>query len=238
MSFERESDMYAPLKRHFESLGYAVQGEVKGCDLCACKDDDTIIVELKKSLNIRLLCQGTQRQKLSDLVYLAVPYPASFSNKGVWKDTIHLLRRLELGLIFIRPSGVVSVMSHPAPFDRSRSVKASSAKRVNLFKELEGRSLDANVGGSTGKKLFTAYREVVLKVAILTEQCGVVDSSMGSKLGLTTQKMSSILRNDHYGWFYKVDRRNYTLSQAGKSALVEYERFVEILKDGVPSEEV
>lgn len=44
----KESDLYQPIKEYLDSLGYDTKGEVKDCDITAIKDDELIVVELKK----------------------------------------------------------------------------------------------------------------------------------------------------------------------------------------------
>ncbi|MED0668610.1 hypothetical protein P4T04_20205, partial [Bacillus badius] len=96
-----EVDLYEPLVKYFTKLGYEVKGEVKHCDLTAVKDDELIIVEMKRHLSVELLVQATKRQRLTELVYIAVPKPkfSLFSRK--WKDICHLVRRLECGLLLV-----------------------------------------------------------------------------------------------------------------------------------------
>ena len=70
-----ESDLYLPVKDYLEKHGYRVRGEVKNCDVVATKEDDLIVVELKTSVSMTLLVQATERQSISDSVYVAVPKP-------------------------------------------------------------------------------------------------------------------------------------------------------------------
>ena len=70
----RETTLYRPVKAFLEAQGYAVKGEVTGCDLVAIRGDEPpVIVELKTSFSLSLVFQGIVRQDLSDTVYLAVP---------------------------------------------------------------------------------------------------------------------------------------------------------------------
>ena len=97
-----ESDLAGPLYDYLAGAGYVVRSEVKDCDIAAVKDGDLLIIELKKTLNLALVVQGVRRQRLTDIVYLAIPRP---SNKWKWwkesRGAQHLLRRLELGLILV-----------------------------------------------------------------------------------------------------------------------------------------
>jgi hypothetical protein len=38
-----ECDLYIPVKRYLESLGYSVKGEIGGCDLVGLRDDDRVL---------------------------------------------------------------------------------------------------------------------------------------------------------------------------------------------------
>lgn len=69
-----EVALYPPVKAFLQRQGYVVRGEVRGCDLVACRgDEEPVIVELKLRFTLSLLLQGVDRLALSPLVYLAVP---------------------------------------------------------------------------------------------------------------------------------------------------------------------
>jgi hypothetical protein len=233
----READLYPPVRDFLADQGYIVRGEVHHCDVAAVRPgtgeaEELVVVELKKGLTIELLVQGTKRQREADLVYLAIPRPARFWFNRKWRDLTHLLRRLELGLMLIDlaalavPSGEPSDSRHPAvevvldpiPFDRVRSQSARKKHRIGLLKEMKGRSRDSNAGGSTGVKLMTAYRERSLAIA----------SSLAAKPGQSPaelradpadKKTALILQNNVYGWFVRLDRGSYGLSETGTAAL-------------------
>ena len=67
MSDFKETDLYEPVKKLFEGMGFSVYSEVKDCDLMAVKEEKTIIAELKKSFNITLvqkrICRNTETEK-------------------------------------------------------------------------------------------------------------------------------------------------------------------------------
>ena len=92
----RETDLYPPVKAFLEAQGYAVKGEVDGCDLVAVRGDEPpVIVELKAGFSLPLVFQGIARQGLTDNVYLAVP---PFSGRTTRRrDALALCRRLGLG---------------------------------------------------------------------------------------------------------------------------------------------
>ncbi|MFT9599401.1 DUF2161 family putative PD-(D/E)XK-type phosphodiesterase, partial [Mesobacillus sp.] len=167
-----EADLYDPIRKHFSKQGYRVNGEVHDCDLTAVKDEELIIVELKLNLNIDLLLQATRRQRLTDLVYIAIPKPKRISRKR-WNDIIQLVRRLELGLIIVSLAGnrkKIEFKVHPEPYKRMTS--KNTRKKAALIKEIEGRSADYNIGGSNKTKIMTAYKENCIQIACYLEKLG------------------------------------------------------------------
>ena len=78
--FGREQDLYEPVKRFLEDLGYEVKGEVRGCDVVAVRRggadgeaEPPIVVELKLAFTLGFVLQGIDRLAVTDLVYLAAP---------------------------------------------------------------------------------------------------------------------------------------------------------------------
>ena len=69
----QETDLFLPLKHFYEKLGYSVEGEVKACDVLAKAGRDFLAIELKQDLNLKVILQAVNRQKLFDVVYIAVP---------------------------------------------------------------------------------------------------------------------------------------------------------------------
>ncbi|MCT4598850.1 MAG: DUF2161 family putative PD-(D/E)XK-type phosphodiesterase [Vallitalea sp.] len=224
----KETDLYQPIHNYFTDLGYEVKSEVKSFDVTAVKDDSLVIIELKKNLNMKLLIQGTKAQRITDMVYIAIPRPKkTFSRE--WKDKLYLIRRLELGLIFISFEGnkdLVQVICHPKAFDRNRSMKRSSKKKTGIIAEIEGRYGDYNVGGSNRKKIMTAYKENCIHIACCLKKYGNLSTRELRKIG-TGDKTTSILYNNYYNWFFKVSRGVYGLSEEGYKATEEHKELTQ-----------
>jgi hypothetical protein len=221
-----ETDLYRPLHDYLVEQGYTVRGEVKNCDIAAVKDGDIIVIELKRALNIPLLVQAVQRQKITDSVYVAVPRP---SNKRKWmggsKGVQDVLRRLEVGLIFVSPNGrkpKIDIVFHPLPFERRRRKSAHRA----VLQEIERRSADFNEGGSCRRKLVTAYRENAIQIACCLDVLGRSTPKKLRSLG-TGLKTLSILYRNVYSWFERVDKGTYALSAKGRTDLAQYPELVE-----------
>jgi hypothetical protein len=216
-----EIDLYEPIRKHFLKQGYRVNGEVHDCDLTALKDDELIIVELKLTLNIDLLLQATRRLRLTDMVYIAIPKPKRISRKR-WNDVIHLVKRLEIGLIVVTFAGnrkTIEFKVHPEPFNRKAS--KNRRKKAALIKEIEGRSADYNVGGSNKSKIMTAYKENCIQIACYLEKLGQMSPKALVALG-TGEKTPSILQKNYYKWFERVERGVYALSNQGQADLKDF----------------
>ncbi len=224
----KETDLYQPVCNYFIERGYKVNGEVKALDVTAVKDQELVVIELKKSLNLQLLVQGVKRQRLTDLVYLAVPCPRNLYSRA-WKDKVYLTRRLEFGLMVVAFTGedaLVRVVHHPKPFSREHSKRSSKRKRNDILKEAAGRINNYNVGGSSRTKLMTVYKENCLHIACCLQRFGSLSPKKLRLLG-TGKKTTSILYRNHYFWFNKVSRGLYQLSEKGREALHQYPDIVD-----------
>ncbi len=227
----RETDLYGPVRDYLAERGYRVRGEVDHCDLAATKDGDLIVVELKRQFGVDLLIQATQRQAIADSVYVALPRPPAWTAR--WRGIRRLLRRLELGLIFVSDNGRrqrVEVVFHPQPY---RQPKRRKARRA-VIDEMAARSADYNEGGSRGRKLMTAYRESAVRIAALLAEHGPLSPRRLRALG-TGDKTQSILYRNVYGWFERKDRGLYALSPQGRRALEDYPDLVCSFREAVSS---
>lgn len=217
-----EADLYPPVHDLLVRNGYTVRSEVNGCDITAIKGEELIIVELKRNFSTSLLVQATQRQRLSDSVYICIPRPSFGLRTRRGRQMCHLIRRLELGLIVVDPiAQSTHIPFHPVPFDRKRDPKG----RRSLLREIDGRSGEYNVGGSTGQPLVTAYREIAIMIASILRKDSPLSPKELRSRG-TGKKTQSILQNNHYGWFERVDRGLYALTETGRKALREYPKIV------------
>lgn len=223
-----EIDLYKPIQSFFTKEGYEVYGEVKDCDMTAVKDDDLIIIELKLTLNVDLLIQATNRQRLTDHVYIAIPKPKYNLRSKRWKDLCHLVQRLELGLIIVNLTGSVKkteIIFHPTPFDRKKTIRQNKKKRVTLLKEINGRSKDYNVGGSNRTKIMTAYKENCIQIAAYLQKFGPLSPKALIEMG-TGPKTSSILTKNFYKWFERISRGTYVISEKGKQEINQFPELV------------
>lgn len=216
----RETGLSEPIAAYFRALGYTVRAEVKHCDLVAVRDEEIVAVELKRVLNITVLAQAARRQQIADKVYIAVVRPRSFGRTARWRGVLHLLRRLELGLLFVNFTTsfpYVEPVRHPEPSSLRRKGKSRQA----LKQEAENRSLDLNIGGSSGRKLMTSYRENALRVTFLLARHGPMSAKRLRELGATSKTWSTLYRNV-YGWFVCRERGLYDLTDVGRAELTRH----------------
>lgn len=226
----KETDLYLPVKELFENLGYDVQAEVEEIDVLATKEDDFIVIELKKELNLKLIVQGAQRQKMSQIVYVAVPKPSyKVRSSSIFIDKVYLLKRLGIGLVFVnfKETGTIaSIEEDPSIFDIKKSQSLNKKTRERALKEKSLRSGDYNIGGQRGKKI-TAYRENALHIVGLLSQENIM--KVADIRAVAGSKTASILQQDYYGWFERVQRGHYQLSYRGQEAVHLYDYIIEKL---------
>lgn len=225
----KEMDMYEPLKVYLEQEGYRVRGEVKDADIVAINGDEMIIVEMKTSFNLKLVYQLIERQRLTDNVYAAVAVDYKTRRNKAFYNMQKLLKRLSVGLIVVhkkRDGLTVEKLFDPEFFRYNRS----HIKEKQIRYEFQERVTDHNTGGVTREKLVTAYRQKALKIAYLLECEGSLSvKEIRTQTGI--EKASSILQKNHYGWFVRIKRGTYELSDCALSEMRAFESAYEELKN-------
>lgn len=226
----RETDLYAPVKQYLEENGYEVKAEVVNCDITATRGEELIVIELKRSANVQLLIQATDRQRITDSVYAAIP--AARHTGSHWRGVQRLMRMLELGLLVVdfelTPPRVTRLFD-PLPYARRKR----GERRRAVIREIAERTGDYNVAGSSGRKLTTAYRENAVFVACCLQRMGPASPRQLRAWG-TGPKTLGILSNNYYGWFQRVDRGIYELTDAGAKELADYSRLVSQFRTLLP----
>ncbi len=212
---DREQDLYPPVKSLLERQGYTVKGEVGAADVVAMRHgEEPVIVELKLRFSLALFHQAIARLKVTDQVYIAVCKPKGRTARRALRDNLAMCRRLGLGLITVRPDGKAEVHCDPGPY-APRKIKAKAARLLREFDRLEG---DPNAGGATRHGIVTAYRQDALKCAAhLAEHGATKGADVADATGVPGA--TRLMRDNHYGWFDKVEKGVYALSDAGSEGL-------------------
>lgn len=218
----RESDLYPPVKAFLEAQGYEVKGEIGGCDAVGTRGaEPPVIVELKLQFNLALLLQGVDRLSLTDRVYLAVPRPRGRRAPGVsayHRDVRKLCRRLGLGLMTVETSpACIEVLLDPEPYRPRKKMK----RLGRLLGEHARRVGDPTRGGVTRTPIVTAYRQEALRCALLIRDGQRANLKALRETGVVPNA-SRILQRDVYGWFQRVQRATYALTER---AAVDIARF-------------
>lgn len=212
----KEADLYPALKAYLEGQGYEVKAEVGACDIMALRGDEpAVVVEMKLSFSLALVMQGVARQALFDDVYLAVPV-AEKGWKLRYKDIVGLCRRLGLGLLAVKPGQGVEAHLDPGPY----SPRKNTVRAGRLLREFERRVGDPNKGGTTGVKRMTAYRQDALR-CLVALRAGALKASAVAKVA-DVARAQVLMRDDHYGWFERVERGIYALTPLGLAAMVDH----------------
>ncbi|MEM9724024.1 MAG: DUF2161 family putative PD-(D/E)XK-type phosphodiesterase [Pseudomonadota bacterium] len=212
-----ETDLYPPLKAYLSAQGYDVKGEIGPADLVARRGDEPpLIIELKTGFTLSLFHQAIERQALSEAVYIAAPRGAGAAFAKALKRNLGLARRLGLGLITIRlADGFVEVHADPGPFRPRRS----PARRDRLLREFQRREGDPVRGGAArrGGPMMTAYRQDAMRCAGSLAASGPAKAAdVAATTGVSRAR--DIMADDHYGWFQRISRGVYALTDAGAAA--------------------
>lgn len=211
-----ETDLYKPVKTYLEKQGYEVKSEVGAADVVAIRaDNDPLIVELKNGFSLVLLHQAIARLALTDTVYVAVPRQTGRASWKALQANIKLCRRLGLGVMTVRLSdGFVEVHADPGPYTPRKSPRRQDA----LLREFQRRKGDPNIGGSTKKTIVTAYRQDATNCAMHIANSG---PAKGAEVAKATgvERATQIMRDNYYGWFHRVGRGVYDLTELGKGTV-------------------
>ncbi|MEM9788227.1 MAG: DUF2161 family putative PD-(D/E)XK-type phosphodiesterase [Pseudomonadota bacterium] len=212
----KEADLYPPIKAYLQGQGYEVKGEVGAADIVARRGEEApVIVELKLGFSLALFHQGIDRLAVTDHVYVAVP--AGGKDKAL-KANVKLARRVGLGVITVRlRDGHVEVLADPGPYAPRKS-KKKTARLLRAYDRLKG---DPNDGGATRHGIVTGYRQDALRCARFLAVHG---PSRGAtvKAWAEVPEATRIMAADHYGWFTRVARGVYDLTDAGRRGIADY----------------
>ncbi|HEV2678732.1 MAG TPA: DUF2161 family putative PD-(D/E)XK-type phosphodiesterase [Aliidongia sp.] len=213
-----ETALYRPIKRFLEAQGFVVKGEIGGCDIVALKEGEPpllVVTELKLAFTLELVLQGIDRTASCDEVWLAVR--ASPTGRGRERDgrVLKLCRMLGFGLLLVSPAGRVDPLVEPSAW----KPRANAKRRARLVREHRRRIGDPTEGGTAMRApIMTAYRQRALVCA------GVLALAPAAPKDLRPQvpDAAAILQTNAYGWFERIARGVYALTDAGRAALVRW----------------
>ena len=209
-----ETSLYLPVKDFLEEAGYTVKGEVGGCDLVGLSDNDppvVVICELKLSFNLELILQAVDRAAIPAEVWIAARVSARGKGREADRRYRDLCRRLGIGMLGISDAGDVSIIvGAVSPMPRT-----NPKRRSRLMREHQRRRGDPTAGGSTRMPIMTAYRQQALGCAVALASGPMRVREVRSNI----PDAGKILLSNVYGWFVRLDRGVYGLTEAGHEAL-------------------
>lgn len=209
-----ETKLYLPVKHFLEAAGYTVKGEIANCDIVGLSDGEppvVVVCELKLRFNLELVLQAVDRAAVCDETWLAACVSAKEKGRGSDRRFRDLCRRLGFGMLAVSDSGTVDVVVSPtAPLPRK-----NTRRRSRLVEEHRRRKGDPTVGGGSKAPIMTAYRQRALACA-----AALRDGHLRPRdLRTVAPDAARILLTNVYGWFERVDRGVYRLTDHGIEAL-------------------
>jgi hypothetical protein len=114
--------------------------------------------------------------------------------------------------------GLVEVHQDPGPYRPRKSVQ-QQGRLLRAFARLEG---DPNKGGATRHGLVTGYRQDAIKCATYLVNVGAEKGALVAK-ATGVKAATSIMRDNHYGWFVKVETGVYGLTDTGRKGLADWQ---------------
>ncbi len=227
-----EKDLFEPVKNYFVNLNYEVDGEVLNCDLVAVRNDEIVIVELKKTFNLKVVQQAIDRQEITDKVYIAIPMYKIFRDA---EKQIALCKRLGIGLIFV---DLTWSNKHFIALEPRMKINIVKYRKQWLLDEFNGRKVKNTTGGAVGIEHYTTYFQKNVELACILEkegQCSL--TTLRSKYNF---KKTNIVYQDFYRWFINVEKGVYALNENGfeeihseknKEIYSYYKQMVELKKE-------
>ena len=195
-----------------------MKGEIGGCDLVGLKGEDPAVVvigEMKLSFNLELVLQAVDRAAACEEVWLAARLSARGKGRESDARFRNLCRRLGFGMLGVTADGGVQIIVSPAaPMPRK-----NARRRSRLIEEHRRRVGDPMLGGGTRTPMMTAYRQQALACAASLKE----GPRRPRDLKVEIPWAPKILRHNVYGWFARVERGVYALTETGRNALAQWE---------------
>lgn len=241
-----ETALYLPVKRFLEARGFRVKGEIGGCDLVALPVEEPVLAdsppslklrrttgrrangeaaaenpvvvigELKQRFTLELLLQGVDRMAVGDEIWLAVRNSSKGKRRAAGRlndrRVLKLCRLLGFGLLAVSARGRVDILVEPTAY----KPRGNPRRRSRLLREHQRRQGDPAIGGGTRQPIMTAYRQQALAVAQ-----AILEATQAKPRDLKALAPDApkILLHNVYGWFARIERGVYELTDAGREAL-------------------
>lgn len=153
----KESDLFEPLKQFLsnEMNCEKVFAEVVDLDVVGKHGNVYIGIEMKTSLNFKVIEQAERRKHLVDYMFILVPKPKHYHAQLI----LDWLKHLEIGLIYFDEKAYRNKVSIYFWGKRQRS-----AKRFKIADYINEKLDVLNVGGVKGGESITPYKNTIDKI--------------------------------------------------------------------------
>ena len=99
---DKEMELHSPIENWLIGKGCQVKAEIRDIDLVGILDEEIVVaVELKKRLNLEVINQAVQRQKIADLTYIAVEHDYKAYQSKRFSLTVDTIKKLQIGLLSV-----------------------------------------------------------------------------------------------------------------------------------------
>jgi hypothetical protein len=220
-----EADLFEPVKIYFEDRGAKVFAEVRGNDVVVEQDGLYFGLELKKNFNLELVYQLLHRRGLFHGQYAVIQITnGSFRNRS---QAMMLLSALGFGLIgveFLKTKTKVSLLLQCSRQDKP--IQMHGKRRLRMISEISNRFIEYGRGGVQSGSELSSYRQRALFALWLIRKRGAIRPK-DLDLCLPGKKVGSILHQNVYGWFIKIQRGTYIATDAGIMSYETYEPLID-----------
>lgn len=178
----KESDLFGPIKSYLfnEMLCDEVYAEVLDIDVVGKIGNVYIGIEMKTSLNFKVIEQADRRKHLVDYMFILVPKPKSYHSQIIF----NWLKDLGIGLIYYDEKSRYESPIQRQFFGKRHKHRNYITEAIERDKELHL----INIGGVKGGESITPYKNTIDKIKHLLHR---------NKDGLTIDEILSQVQT-HY----------------------------------------
>ncbi|MGL5684407.1 MAG: hypothetical protein ACRCXQ_01275 [Vagococcus fluvialis] len=173
----KETDLFEPVKNCLmRDLGCSdVYGEIDNCDVVGKRGNYDVIVEMKTSLNFKVILQAIERKNYGAYMYIAVPKPKRSSNH--WQIYNEFIKPHGIGIIYVDDhvgsrDSYEKYNDDDIPYHKYKARVCYKAKINHLYINQRLRGIKQlsdglnewekkNIGGSKGGETVTAYSNMI-----------------------------------------------------------------------------
>lgn len=171
----KETELYEPVKRLLqEELGCSdVYGEIGGYDVVGFRGSADVVVEMKTTLNFKVIEQAYGALRIGHFIYIAVPAVKS-SHHFIYYS---FLKPYGIGLIYVKPnpysekqwrryfhvpySAYLAEVKYDAAFNHVAGKQSRKLSGRSFLRESVKKWSNRNIGGSKGGETVTDYSVMI-----------------------------------------------------------------------------